>query len=203
MILSDVYLKCETGQIIGLLGRNGSGKSTLFKIISGLSTTDYDHVTINGVLKNKSSETINEIQFLSQENYIPKHLSVRKVISLSIIKHVEFENDEIIKHLLEKKIKQLSTGELRYLAIKIILNKTAKFVLLDEPFNGLSPLMIEKISQLIVEKSKLKGIIITDHNYENVVSVATKLVVMKEGKLYHLKNSIELSKYGYLTNELV
>ena len=79
-ILSDVYLKCETNDIIGLLGRNGSGKSTLLKIIFGIENADFKFVRIDGVVKTKTSALFNEISYLSQDNFIPNQLSVKKAI---------------------------------------------------------------------------------------------------------------------------
>jgi ABC-type lipopolysaccharide export system ATPase subunit len=73
-----------------------------------------------------------------------------------------------------------------YLEIKLVLCSPSKFVLLDEPYNGLSPLMKSKC----INKSKCykKGILITDHNYENVIAISTKLMLMKEVKLHHIKS---------------
>jgi ABC-type multidrug transport system ATPase subunit len=200
-ILSDVYLKCETNDIIGLLGRNGSGKSTLLKIIFGIVAADFKFVRIDGVVKNKTSDLFKEISYLSQDNFIPNHFSVKRAVSLVISNEMinEFYKDEMIQFLGDKKIKQLSGGELRYLEIKLILFNSSKFVLLDEPYNGLSPLMIEKVNALIQENSKQKGIIITDHNYDNVIAISTKLMLMKEGKAHHLTNKKELIEKGYLT----
>ena len=75
--------------------------------------------------------------------------------------------------------------------------------MLDEPYNGLSPIMIEKINELITEMSSVKGIIITDHNYENVIKVSTKLALMKEGKMYHLKDKSEMVEKGYLKSGMI
>lgn len=200
IILSDVYLKCETNDIIGVLGRNGSGKSTLLKIIFGIVISDFKFVRIDGEVKSKTSDLLHQISYLPQENFIPNLFSVKKTISLSIPKDKieEFYDDEMIQSILNKKIKHLSGGELRYLEIKLILSNPSKFVLLDEPYNGLSPIIIEKINVLITVMSGIKGIIITDHNYKNVIKVSTKLVLMKEGKLHHLENKNELVEKGYL-----
>jgi ABC-type multidrug transport system ATPase subunit len=200
IVLSDVYLKCETNNIIGILGRNGSGKSTLLKIIFGLVNADFKFVRIDGVVKSKTSDLLNQISYLPQENFIPNIFSVKKAILLSISKDKleEFYADQMIQSILNKKIKHLSGGELRYLEIKLILNNPSKFVLLDEPYNGLSPLMVEKINALITSMSNKKGIIITDHNYENVIKVSTKIVLMKEGKIHHIKDKNELVEKGYL-----
>jgi ABC-type multidrug transport system ATPase subunit len=199
-ILSDVYLKCETNDIIGLLGRNGSGKSTLLKIIFGTESTDFKFVRIDGCVKTKTKDLFGEISYLPQDNCIPKVFSVKKAIQLSVPKEkiLKFYADEMIGTMLDKKVAHLSGGELRYLEIKIILNNSSKFVLLDEPYNGLSPLLVAKVNELIVSNSKRKGIIISDHNYENVIKVSNKLVLLKEGKAHHLLCKEELIEKGYL-----
>jgi len=199
-ILSDVYLKCETNDIIGLLGRNGSGKSTLLKIIFGMEIADFKFVRIDGVVKNKTSDLFQQISYLSQDNFIPNHFSVTKAIELTLEKSKinAFNDDEIIKTFKDKKINHLSGGELRYLEIKLILNNSSHFFLLYEPHNSLSPLMIKKFNLLLQEHSTKKGIVITDHNYENVIAISTKLILMKEGKAHHLTNKDELIEKGYL-----
>jgi ABC-type multidrug transport system ATPase subunit len=205
IILSDVYLQCETNDIIGLLGRNGSGKSTFLKIIFGVISADFKFVRIDGVMKTKTRELMSEISYLSQDNFIPNVFSVKKAIRLSIAKERidSFCNDEMIQVITDKKIAHLSGGELRYLEIKLVLENSSKFVLLDEPYNGLSPLMIEKVNQLIVMNSCKKGIIISDHNYRNVISISTRLVLIKDGKLNHLKDKNELIEKGYLSPEMI
>jgi ABC-type multidrug transport system ATPase subunit len=199
-ILSDVYLKCETKDVIGLLGRNGSGKSTLLKIIFGIESADFKFVRIDGCVKAKTKDLFTEISYLPQDNCIPNRLTVKKAIRLSVSTEniPAFYADEMITSILDKKIAHLSGGELRYLEIKIILNNSSKFVLLDEPYNGLSPLMVEKVNELVVENSETKGIIISDHNYENVIKVSNKLILLKEGKAHHLLCKEELVEKGYL-----
>lgn len=199
-ILSDVYIKCETNDIIGLLGRNGSGKSTLLKIIFGIESADFKFVRVNGKVKNSTKELFKEISYLSQENFIPNNFTVSKAISLTLDKKERdnFYKDEFILSLKNKKVSHLSGGELRYLEIKLILCNASQFVLLDEPYNGLSPLMIEEVNHLLLQHSKQKGIIITDHDYKNVIAISTKLVLMKDGKVHHLRGKEELIEKGYL-----
>lgn len=201
VILSDVYLKCETSEIVGLLGRNGSGKSTLLKIIVGLVQAPNKCIRIDGISKNKAIYLFNEISYLHQDQFIPNHLSVKKAISLSIdAKEIEsFCEDEFITSVLKKKVKDLSGGELRYLEIKIVLYNSSKFVLLDEPYNGLSPIMIDVVNELIKANSKKKGIIITDHNYQNVIKISTRLVLVKNGKVYNIDKKEGLVEHGYLS----
>jgi ABC-type multidrug transport system ATPase subunit len=204
-IISDVYLKCETGAIIGILGRNGCGKSTFLKIIFGIVPADFKFVRIDGVVQLKAEALFKEISYLHQDSCIPNSFTVKKAIELSISKdnlHA-FYLDEMIQNIQDKKIGHLSGGELRYLEIKIVLYNPSKFVLLDEPYNGLSPLMAEKINHLILDNAAQKGIIITDHNYQNVISVATQLTLMKEGKLHYLNDKIELVEKGYLNSGML
>ena len=205
LIVSDVYLRCEIGNIIGLLGRNGSGKSTLMKIIFGVVHAETKFIRIDGKVKKKVSQLMNEVSYLSQDNFIPQNLTVKKAIDLSIEKSVriDFYLDDMISPVLNNKICQLSGGELRYLEIKLILSKSSNFILLDEPYNGLSPIMIEKVNDLIIENSKNKGIIITDHSYENVIKISTKLILIKEGKTHHLKDKKELIEKGYLREGMI
>lgn len=204
-MLTDVYLKCETGEIIGLLGRNGSGKSTLLKIVLGILSADNKFIRVDGKVIFNTNDSLNEISYLSQENFIPSSFSVKRAIQLSIDKDkvADFYQDDFINSLKDKKIQQLSGGELRYLEIKLILSNSSKFVLLDEPYNGLSPIMIEKINQLITENSSKKGIIITDHNYENIIKISSRLILMKDGKTIQIKDKMELVEKGYLSKEII
>ena len=77
IVLSDVYLKCKTGEIIGLLGRNGSGKSTLLKIVFGILSADNKFIRVDGKVLFKNSDLLNEISYLPQENFIPSSFSVK------------------------------------------------------------------------------------------------------------------------------
>ncbi|WDF63212.1 ATP-binding cassette domain-containing protein [Flavobacterium sp. KACC 22763] len=205
LLLSDIYLKLETGQIIGLFGRNGSGKSTLLKIIFGIVPALDKSIFINGISKNNSSVLLNEISYLHQNQFIPNHFSVFQTIRLSVDKQKIFVfcEDDFLKPLLNQKIKDLSFGELRYLQIKLMFFNQSKFVLLDEPFSGLSPKMIEIVMLLIKENSEEKGIILTDHNYKSVIGIATDLRMLKEGKLRVINKKAELISEGYLANSTI
>jgi ABC-type multidrug transport system ATPase subunit len=200
-VLRDIYLKVNTGDIVGLLGRNGSGKSTLLKIIFGTLKAESKFIRINDVVRNSPFES-KQISFLPQNDFLPKYLKVSSIIKCYCNKR-NIDNilgDEIIKKIYQSKIRNLSGGELRYLETKLLFNIESDFVLLDEPFNGVSPVLIEKIKQEIIEKSKTKGIIITDHDYRNVLSVANKIFLMKNGSIKEMKTKDELQEYGYLPN---
>lgn len=202
-ILSDVYLKCVSGEIIGLLGSNGSGKSTLLKIIFGLVPTEYKFVRIDNVVKKQTKDLFGEISYLDQDSFIPKTFSVKKAIGLSLKKEKcnSFYADEFINLIKDKNVKDLSGGELRYLEILLVLSNDSKFVMLDEPYTGLSPIMIEAVNDLILKASETKGIIVSDHNYRSVVKISSKVVLLKNGKTHLIKDTKQLLELGYVSEE--
>lgn len=205
LLLSDIYLKLETGQIMGLFGINGSGKSTLLKIIFGIVPALNKSIFVNGISKNNASTLLDEIGYLHQNQFIPNHFSVLQTILLSVDKQkARFVcEDDFLKSLLNQKIRDLSFGELRYLQVKLILSNQSKFTLLDEPFSGLSPKMADIVALLIKENSQEKGIIVTDHNYRNVVEIATDLRILSDGKLHIINEKAELIQKGYLINSAI
>jgi ABC-type lipopolysaccharide export system ATPase subunit len=198
-ILKDIYLKLNTGDIIGLLGRNGCGKSTLLKIIFGTLDAESKFISINDVVCDSAFKNKN-IKLLPQNDFLPKNLKVLSVIKLYCNKTYidSIINDKIIKRIYKTKIRNISGGELRYLETKLLFNIESDFILLDEPFNGVSPILIEEIKKVIIEKSKIRGIILTDHDYRNVLSVANKIYLMKNGSMKEMKTKDELKEYGYI-----
>jgi ABC-type lipopolysaccharide export system ATPase subunit len=205
IILSNVYLKCEINNIVGVFGRNGSGKSTLLKIIFGVLPAENKFIRINGIVENEAYKIRDGISYLNQDNFIPFHFSVLKAIKLTIdkTKIEEFINDDLIRKNLRNRISSLSGGESKYLHVKIVLFSNTKFCLLDEPYSGVSPIIVEKINNLILEQSKTKGIIITDHNYQSLLKVANKFFLLKDGSGYHLKDKEELIQHGYLNSDML
>jgi len=199
-VLTDIYLKCETGDIIGMFGRNGSGKSTLLKILFGILTAERKFVRIDGKVFDCPYKTKNELCFLPQHDFLPKHMKAAKAVELYLGKDAveTFFADNILKKLNNNKVSELSGGELRYLEIKLLLKTESKFILLDEPFNGVSPLLVEYIRGLIVESSKAKGIILTDHDYKNVLDVANRYCLIYDGGIKTVTSKEGLIRWGYV-----
>jgi lipopolysaccharide export system ATP-binding protein len=202
-VLTDIYLKCQTGDIIGLLGRNGTGKTTLLKILFGTLYTDYKHIAVNNEILDIPFKYKNIISFLPQDNFLPKNLTVKKVIQLleCHFDDPEFSDDPILEKVINSKVRTLSGGELRYLEIKLILNLDSQFTFLDEPFNGISPVHIEIVKDYIRKKSHQKGIILTDHDYRNVLDVANKYMILFDGGLKILKSKDDFIYWGYLPEQ--
>lgn len=134
---------------------------------------------------------------------IPHHITVSQVIKLTLNRRDinEFATDSIINPFLNNQVNSLSGGELRYLEIKLLLSLPSKFILLDEPFNGLSPILAEVIIEMIKQYSKSKGIILTDHDYHNVMDVANKYYLLNDGCLKAINDKEDLINWGYLNPE--
>jgi ABC-type multidrug transport system ATPase subunit len=200
ILLSDVYLRCQTGEIIGLLGRNGSGKSTLLKIIFGSLAAENKHIRIDGNIYHQPFQ-YNLIGYLPQDSFLPSSSSLHQIIDIfipskanrSIIK----ENERIKLHL-KKPSSQLSGGELRYFELLLLLHLDAPFLLLDEPFSGIEPIYKEHIKTLLRSYKKEKGFIITDHDYRHIIEVSDKIVLLTDGACKHIKNLYELEDYKYI-----
>jgi lipopolysaccharide export system ATP-binding protein len=205
VVLTDIYLKCQTGDIIGMLGRNGTGKSTLMKILFGTLRADRKFIRIDGKVYNQPYKTINEICYLPQDSFLPKHMSVEKTIELYLGRNQvrNFMEDSILQKLNTSKISHLSGGELRYLEIKLLLHTDCKFILLDEPFNGVSPILVGEIKRLIQKMSEFKGIILTDHDYRNVLDVANQFCLIYDGGIKRIDDKQELVRWGYIPESRV
>jgi ABC-type lipopolysaccharide export system ATPase subunit len=109
-----------------------------------------------------------------------------------------FLEDEVLSKVTGTKICNLSGGESRYLEVKLLLNLDSVFVLLDEPFNGISPLHVELIKAMILKKSLQKGIILTDHDYRNVLDIANKYYLLFDGGLKPVKTKQDLIDWRYV-----
>jgi len=107
---------------------------------------------------------------------------------------------EIFNHIEaieNQKIESLSGGNVRLLETLILLFSEAKFLLLDEPFTGLSPIMVENLLLVIKSESKNKGIIISDHLYQNVLEISDRLMLLDEGRIKEIEGIDDLIRNGY------
>ena len=198
-ILQDVYLNCNQGEVIGLLGRNGSGKSSLLRIIFGTLTPSYKYVSIDDVHVTKGYYR-NRIAYLPQHNYLPKGIKISQLAAMLIDKQhwEDFFVLQIYQNHKQKTTEQLSGGELRQLEMLMILYCKADFILLDEPFTHVTPIQADYFKEIIKTMAKTKGIIITDHQYNNVLDVSNKLILLTNGCTKHINNVDELITYGYI-----
>lgn len=198
-ILLDVYLKCCRGDIIALFGRNGTGKSTLLNIVFGTLKGDRSFIRIDGKVMNGPAFHSGLITYLPQHHLLPSHLKVAKIVDMCIAPEdrKRFFADKILFRVRTSRVCELSTGEQRYLEIKAALFSRAPYILLDEPFSGVSPIVAEQIRGLIAESSEKRGIILTDHNFREVHKIANRITLLSECYLKEIKQIEELIPYGY------
>jgi ABC-type multidrug transport system ATPase subunit len=199
-VLTDVYLSCEKGEIVGLLGRNGTGKSTLLKIIFGSVSADRKFVRVGDKIVQGLYSNYKLINYLPQDNFLPSHLKVKTIIDLFCNESkAEFISEHyLIKPLLNKKCRQLSGGEIRLVEILLMVYSDSLYTFIDEPFNGVAPIYKEEIKRVIKEQSEYKGFIITDHDYRNIMDIATRVVVLYDGGTKTIKETNDLKYWGYI-----
>lgn len=109
----------------------------------------------------------------------------------------EKHEHSLVKPFLAKKSRELSGGELRIFEILLIIHSSADYVLIDEPFNGVSPIHIEDIKKTIKSQTKTKGFIITDHSYRNILDISDRIVLIHDQTLRQINDESELRHLGY------
>lgn len=200
-VLTDIFIECTQGEIIGLLGRNGTGKSTLLKILSGSLRPNYKFIKVKGTQLKGQYATSKFIKYLPQHNFLPSHVKIKRLVKMSCNKETSsiILSHPLFSKVLNYKTKELSGGERRLFEIYLVVCSTARYLLLDEPFNALSPKYKEEVKELLRSMSKSKGIIVTDHDYRNILDVSTRLVLLYNGGIKKVSGIDELQKWGYLS----
>ena len=196
-ILLRIYLKCETGNITGLLGKNGTGKSCLMRIIHS-SLECESSIRINGKSIKHLPQNKKQILYLPQHHFIPKHLTLKSVFSHHAINYSTFVNKfPEFSTKYKNSIGSLSGGERRIVETYLLIVSKALFVLLDEPFTHLSPVQIESIIALILEEKSNKGFLVSDHLFQHILSISNKLYLLKDGTTILINNQEEIESLGY------
>jgi len=197
-ILSAIYLKCEKGKVTGLLGRNGQGKSCLMNCIFG-SLSCEKSVRFDRILIKKPYKRPDLIRYLPQFHFIPKSIPLRHIFKdfdldyhLFTSRFPEFTKRENVS------IGTLSEGERRLVEIYVIVRCASQFAMLDEPFTALNPLQIEKVTSLLLEEKKNKGLLVTDHLYRHVLDVSDQLYVLANGRTTLINHISEIELLGYV-----
>ncbi len=208
-VVDDVNLTMSRGEIVGLLGPNGAGKTTTFYMIIGLikpaaGEVFFDDINITRIPMFKRARL--GLGYLPQESSIFKKLTVEEnVLALwEIVKNIPPEKYEeklveLLKemgllHLRKSRGIELSGGEKRRVEIVRALATNPSFILLDEPFAGIDPIAVNEIQEIIKSlKKKGLGIIITDHNVRETLSITDRAYLIHQGKLILSGNSKEIA----------
>jgi lipopolysaccharide export system ATP-binding protein len=208
-VVNHVSVEVKQGEIVGLLGPNGAGKTTTFYMVVGLIKPDQGRVFLNDTDITKLpmyKRAQLGIGYLPQEASIFRKLTVEENISAVLEmtglprkqqkeKLESLLNEFRLQHVRKNNGDLLSGGERRRTEIARALAVDPKFILLDEPFAGIDPIAVEDI-QAIVAKLKFKniGILITDHNVTETLSICDRAYLLIEGKIFKTGTAEELAE---------
>jgi lipopolysaccharide export system ATP-binding protein len=196
-ILRGVSLQICPGQVVGLLGRNGSGKSCLLKIMAGLLQPQHHHLRVEGSKPGRWASSA--IHYLPQRECHPGALRVKTLLRCYGIAVGPFAaRYPFVQEQLGRRFAELSGGQRRMLEVLLVLESDASFSLLDEPFSHLMPLHVEVVEGAIARLRSKKGILLTDHQYRNVMAIADVLYVLKDGVLQPALTAEDLREQGYI-----
>lgn len=198
VVVNDVSIRVEQGEIVGLLGPNGAGKTTTFYLLTGLILPDAGRVTLDGLDLTTAPmfrRARRGIGYLAQEPSVFRKLSVEENL-LAILETLPISREErrrrletlldelSIKHLRKSMAYALSGGERRRLEITRALVTDPKFMLLDEPFAGVDPIAVHDIQTIVAGlRHRGIGVLITDHNVEQTLDIVDRAYIMFEGKV--------------------
>ncbi|MBK8698830.1 MAG: LPS export ABC transporter ATP-binding protein [Saprospiraceae bacterium] len=208
-VVDDVSINVSQGEIVGLLGPNGAGKTTTFYMVVGFVSPNFGHVYLD-------EEDITDLPMYKRAQkgigYLPQEASVFRKLSVednikAILEMMPLSKEEqqerleslIAEFHLEKVRRNvgdsLSGGERRRTEIARALASSPRFILLDEPFAGIDPIAVEDIQSIVARlKTKNIGILITDHNVQETLSITERAYLMFEGKILRAGTAEELAE---------
>ena len=208
-VVNHVSINVTQGEIVGLLGPNGAGKTTTFYMTVALITPNEGEIFLNDLNITKFpvyKRAQNGIGYLAQEPSVFRKLSVenniRAVLEMTDTTP-EYQRDKLESLISEFRLQkvrknlgdQLSGGERRRTEIARCLAINAKFIMLDEPFAGVDPIAVEDIQYIVYKlKEKNIGILITDHNAPETLSITDRAYLLFEGKILFQGTSEELAE---------
>ena len=208
-VVKGISVEVNQGEIVGLLGPNGAGKTTSFYMIVGLVKPNSGNIYLDDMnmtdfpMYKRAQQGIG---YLAQEASIFRKLSVEdNILSvLQLTNHTKAEQEAKMESLIEEfslnhirtnRGDLLSGGERRRTEIARCLATDPKFILLDEPFAGVDPVAVEDIQRIVAQlKNKNIGILITDHNVNETLSICDRAYLLIEGKIFKHGTAEELAE---------
>jgi lipopolysaccharide export system ATP-binding protein len=204
MVVQDVSLSVNSGEVVGLLGPNGAGKTTSFYMIVGLVAADAGRIEIDDT--SISSMPIHQrarrgVSYLPQDASVFRRLTVEENIRAVLELQIDHEGKKFSKTMIEQQLDSLleelqithirrnsalslSGGERRRVEISRALATRPRFILLDEPFAGVDPIAVIEIQRIVrFLKSRGIGVLITDHNVRETLGICDRAYIISEGKV--------------------
>ena len=207
-VVDHVSIEVNQGEIVGLLGPNGAGKTTTFYMIVGLIKPNEGQIFLEDQEITKEpvyKRAQKGVGYLAQEASVFRRLSVEDNIK-AVLQMTDFPKDyqaERLENLIEEfrltKVRkslgiQLSGGERRRTEIARAVAINPKFILLDEPFAGVDPIAVEDIQSIVATlKNKNSGVIITDHNVHETLSITDRTYLLFEGRILKAGSAEDLA----------
>jgi lipopolysaccharide export system ATP-binding protein len=208
IVVNDVSLNVKQEEIVGLLGPNGAGKTTTFYMICGMVKPNSGEIELDGEMISNYpmyKRAKAGIGYLPQEASIFRKMTVKENI-ISVLQFMGLDADEIedrcykllkdfnIERIEDTKGYALSGGERRRTEIARALASNPKFILLDEPFAGIDPIASEDLMKIVAHlKDRGIGVLITDHNVHETLSIVDRAYILIEGKIFRSGNASELA----------
>jgi lipopolysaccharide export system ATP-binding protein len=209
-VVRGVSLYIEQGEVVGLLGPNGAGKTTSFHMIVGLVRPDAGRIYTEGSDITRMPMYLRArehgISYLPQEPSVFRNLSVEdNILAVLETQHISWENRRKrteslmsqlnLGHVRKTRGYALSGGERRRVEIARCLAIDPAFILLDEPFSGIDPIAVLEIQQIIFDlKASGIGVLITDHNVRETLSVTDRAYIINEGRIFRAGTPGELGR---------
>ena len=204
MVVQDVSLSVNSGEVVGLLGPNGAGKTTSFYMIVGLVAADAGRIEIDDTPI--SSMPIHQrarrgVSYLPQDASVFRRLTVEENIRAVLELQIDHEGKKFSKTMIEQQLDSLleelqithirrnsalslSGGERRRVEISRALATRPRFILLDEPFAGVDPIAVIEIQRIVrFLKSRGIGVLITDHNVRETLGICDRAYIISDGKV--------------------
>ncbi len=203
--IESVTFNVEEKEIFGFIGPNGAGKSTTIRTILGLIHPTGGHAKIFGKDCIKESHVIaKDIGYVPSEAFYYENMTVKELLKYSADLYQRDCSDrfnELVERLkldIERKIADLSFGNKRKVGIVAALQHSPKLIILDEPTNGLDPLIKEEFFKLLKEENKLGATILySSHVLSEVQKICHKVAIIKEGKIINIQDINELRENSY------
>ena len=209
-VVRGVNLSIREGEVVGLLGPNGAGKTTSFYMIVGLVRPDSGRILIDGADITRTPMYLrareHRISYLPQEPSVFRKLSVEEnILAVLETQHITWEQrrqttEKLISQLNLDHVRKtrgfaLSGGERRRVEIARCLAINPAFILLDEPFSGIDPIAVLELQQIIFDlKTSGIGVLVTDHNVRETLSVTDRAYIIAEGRIFATGTPGELGR---------
>ncbi|WP_176545222.1 ATP-binding cassette domain-containing protein [Bacillus sp. AFS041924] len=203
-ILKNLDFQIEQGKITGLIGRNGAGKTTLLRTIVGILSPDEGSILIDDVDLNKSPISRRQIAFMSDSTNSIKQYTVNELITIYENSYPNFNKYKFIEslnkyNLPNTSLRKYSKGMKTLIYLLLTFSTGAKYVILDEPTNGLDPVVKRTVLQLIIEyaSSNSVGVLISSHHLAELEKIIDQYLFMKDGRINSISTMEESTSQYY------